>query len=70
MIHTRIDRKLDILEAVRFVIPRWKKDPEQVIRNCLSKCDIVEVVTMVKLTQLLDYNKRIDLSVGNKRPSS
>ena len=33
-IHTRIDRKLDILEVVRFAISSWEVVPEQVTHNC------------------------------------
>ena len=33
------------------------------IRNCWSKCTIVGAVSMADLTQLRDYNKRIDGSV-------
>ena len=65
-IHTRIDRKLNILEAVRFGISIWEEVPDQVIRNCWSKCVIVGAVTMAKFTQLHDYNKRIDRFVENE----
>ena len=65
-IHTRINRKLDILDAVRFAISSCEEVPEQVICNCWSKCDIVEAVTMAYLTQLPDYNKRIDISTEDE----
>ena len=44
----------------------WEEVPDQVIRNCWSKCVIVGAVTMADLTQLRDYNKRIDLSVEDE----
>uniref|UniRef100_M4BTK2 DDE-1 domain-containing protein n=1 Tax=Hyaloperonospora arabidopsidis (strain Emoy2) TaxID=559515 RepID=M4BTK2_HYAAE len=58
--HTRIDRKLDILEDVHFTILSWEEVPEQVICNCWRKCVIVGAVTMDDLTQLCDYNKSIN----------
>ena len=60
--HTRIDRRLNILEDVHFTILSWEEVPEQVICNCWRKCVIVGAVTMDDLTQLREYNKRIDRS--------
>uniref|UniRef100_M4BGG3 DDE-1 domain-containing protein n=1 Tax=Hyaloperonospora arabidopsidis (strain Emoy2) TaxID=559515 RepID=M4BGG3_HYAAE len=66
-IHIRIDRKLDILEVVRFTISSWEEVSEQVIRNCWSKCVIMGAVKMADLTQLRDYNKRIERFVEDEQ---
>ena len=65
-IHTKIDRKLSILEAVRFAKSSWEEVPDQVIRNCCSKCAIVGAVTTADLIQRRDYNKRNDVSIEDE----
>jgi hypothetical protein len=62
-IHAKIDRKLDILEAVRFAISSWEDVPDQVIRNCWCKCAIMDPTTIAELTQMRDYSKSVDQSV-------
>ena len=64
--HTRIDQKLNILEAVRFAISSWEEVPKQVIRNCWRKFAIVGEVRMADFTQLHDYNKSIHRSVDDE----
>ena len=51
---------------MRFAISSWEGVPEQVLRNCWSKCVIVGAVMMAYLTQLRDYNKRIGRSVEDE----
>ena len=51
---------------MRFAISSWEEVPDQLIRNFWRKCAIVGAVTMAEITQLRDYNIRIDGSVENE----
>ena len=62
-LHAKVNRKINILEAIRFVISRWEDVPPQVIRNCWMKCDIVDGAMASTINQMGEYRNSVNKSV-------
>jgi DDE superfamily endonuclease len=64
--HSKLDRKINILEAIRFAISAWDEIPSQLIQNCWLKCDIADAITAAKHTQDKDYKRSICTSAEDE----
>ena len=65
-LHAKIDRKINILEAIRFAISSWEEIPAETIRNCWEKCDIVDAVTAATMAQQRNYHQALHRSVEDE----